>query len=448
MASTLGRIYQVTHRKVYGVLFIAILVGLMFVVVGLYNQWWVSKVSIQLQTPRVGNQLNIGGDVKMRGAFVGTIKSIHDDGTVALVDISLKPTYANQIPSNVEARILPKTIFGEKYIDLVTPANTPAGQPSIASVKKNKRVIAIDQSKVAIETDQVFDDLLPLLRTLQPVKLNQTLNALATALQQRGNALGNNFAANDRYFAGLNPSLATINQDISGLADLAESYGNAAPDLLRLAKDSAINLQEVVVPKQDALATFFTGTEAFAKTTTRVLTKNEDNFIHLAANSRPILNVFATYSTEYPCLLRGLTDIQPRLEGTFATGPFLYVHLETMKDQQSRFYADPADNPQVPGSDLYNYQNFSKTPSCNGLPYPNQAASYPHPGVSSATVAAHEKALTTPAVGDIGPVGSVNENDLVGVVAAPLLQVAPGDVPPIADLLLGPLLRGSAVSLG
>jgi virulence factor Mce-like protein len=444
MASTLGRIYQVTHRKVYGVLFIAILVGLMFVVVGLYNQWWVDKVSIQLQTPRVGNQLNLGGDVKMRGAFVGTIKSIHDNGDAAVIDIALKPNYAKQIPSNVEARILPKTIFGEKYIELVVPGNTPTGQPAIRA----HQMIAIDQSKVAIETDQVFDDLLPLLRTLQPVKLNQTLNAFATALQQRGNALGNNFAANDRYFTGLNPSLSTINQDISGLADLAESYGNAAPDLLRLAKDSAINLQDVVVPKQNELATFFTGTEAFAKTTTRVLTENEDNFIHLAANSRPILNVFATYSTEYPCLLRGLTDIQPRLEGTFATGPFLYVHLETMKDQQSRFYATPADNPQVPGSDLYNYQNFSKSPSCNGLPYPNQGASYPHPGVSSTAVAAHEKALTTPAVGDIGPVGSVNENDLVGAVAAPLLQVSPNDVPPVADLLLGPLLRGSAVSLG
>src|SRR5712672_399656 len=123
MASTLGRIYQVTHRKLYGVLFIGILVGLLFVIVGLYNQWWVNTVSIQLQTPRVGNQLNLGGDVKMRGAFVGTIKSIHDNGDVAVVNINLKPKYAKQIPSNIEARILPKTIFGEKYIDLVVPGN-------------------------------------------------------------------------------------------------------------------------------------------------------------------------------------------------------------------------------------------------------------------------------------------------------------------------------------
>ena len=112
----------------------------------------------------------------------------------------------------------------------------------------------------------------------------------------------------------------------------SEAYGNAAPDLLQLAKDSAINLQEVVIPKQDQLRQFFVGTQTFANTTKRILSENENNFIALAANSRPILDVFATYSPEFPCLLRGLTDIQPRLEGTFSNGPFLYVHLETMKD--------------------------------------------------------------------------------------------------------------------
>jgi phospholipid/cholesterol/gamma-HCH transport system substrate-binding protein len=443
MPSTMGRIYRATHLKIYGVLFIGLLVLAMYVIVALYNQWWTGKTMVHLQTPRVGNQLNLGGDVKMRGAFVGTIQSIHVNSQDVTVDIALKPKYVEQIPENVQARILPKTIFGEKYIDLVVPEGSTVTAPIKAGAD-----IKIDDSKVAIETDQVFDDLLPLLQKLQPVKLNQTLNAMATALQERGNALGENFSITDKYFTGLNPNMATINHDISGLADLAESYGNAAPDLLRLAKDSAISLQEVVVPKQDQLLKFFTGTKDFANTTNRVLTENENNFIALAANSRPILDVMATYSTEFPCLLRGLTDIQTRLEGTFANGPFLYVHLETMKKPESRLYVDPADNPQTPGSDLYNYQNYSKSPSCNGLPYPNQTANYPHPGVSAATVAANDAAVRASAYGDIGPVGSPYENDLVSVIAAPLLNVAPHDVPGMADLLLGPLMRGTAVSLG
>jgi phospholipid/cholesterol/gamma-HCH transport system substrate-binding protein len=449
MATTLGRIYRVAHRQIYGVLFIGLLVFAFLFIVGLYNKSlpWQHSVDVNLETPRIGNQLNLGGDVKMRGAFVGTIKAIKDNGDHATVKLALSPKEAKTIPDNVDARILPKTIFGEKYVDLVVPANNPPDQRTFTAKGAN-RTIKIDQSKIAIETDQVFNDLLPLLRTLQPVKLNQTLNALATALQERGNSLGQNLDLNDKYFSGLNPDLATINQDISGLADLAANYGDAAPDLLRLAKDSAISLQEVVVPKPDQLFKFFTGTKDFAVTTNRILKENESNFIALAANSRPILDVLATYSTEFPCLLRGLTDIQPRLEGTFANGPFLYVHLEVMKDQQSRLYVDPADNPQTPGSDLYNYQNYAPGPSCNGLPYPNAPANYPHPGVSSATVAANEAALRATAYGDIGPVGSSYEKDLVSIIAAPMLNIAPRDVPGLADLLLAPLMRGTAVSLG
>jgi virulence factor Mce-like protein len=443
MSTTLGRIYRVTHRKIYGVLFIGLLIGLFVIVVALYNQWWTSKVMVQLQTPRVGNQLNLGGDVKMRGAFVGYIKSIHDNGTYATVDLALSPKYVDAIPSNVEARILPKTIFGEKYVDLVVPTGaTPATQHIAAG-----DIIKIDESKVAIETDQVFNDLLPILRKLQPVKLNAALNAMATALQERGNALGNNLSVSDQYFSGLNPDISTINYDISGLADLAETYGNAAPDLLRMLKDSAVSLQEVVVPKQNQLAEFFTGTRAFANTMNRVLLENEDNFIALAANSRPILNVLATYSSVFPCLLRGLTDIQPRLEGTFANGPFLYVHLETMKKFETRLYTDPNDNPQVPGSDLYQYHSYGP-PNCAGLPYPGAPAHYQHPGVPSSEVNARAAALQAQAYGDIGPVGSLYENELVSAVAAPILGVAPQDVPSLADVLLGPLMRGTTVSLG
>src|SRR5256885_1935004 len=195
MPSALGRIYRVAHRQIYGVIFIGLLVLIFLFIVGLYRKSlpWQHSVDVSLQTPRIGNQLNLGGDVKMRGAFVGTIKSIQDNGDHATVKLAIKPSFAKQIPSNVEARILPKTIFGEKYIDLVVPDSTPNGQPSLAA-KGAPKLIKIDDSKVAIETDQVFDDLLPLLRTLQPVKLNLTLNAMATALQQRGNALGNNFA--------------------------------------------------------------------------------------------------------------------------------------------------------------------------------------------------------------------------------------------------------------
>lgn len=49
------------------------------------------------------------------------------DGTKATLDIALKPEHVAHIPSDVHARLLPKTLFGEKYVDLVAPRGSSAG---------------------------------------------------------------------------------------------------------------------------------------------------------------------------------------------------------------------------------------------------------------------------------------------------------------------------------
>lgn len=424
------------RRKLYGVAFLVIVAALVALTVGIYNQslWWYHSTEVTLDAKAAGNQLNLGGDVKRRGVLVGTVHSISVSDGMAKITLDLKPSQAQQIPANVEARILPKTLFGEKFVDLVDP-RAPSAQ-SIADLPADQRVITEDRSRTAIETGKVFDDILPLLRTLQPVKLNATLHALAGALENRGAAVGNNAVLTDRYLSALNPHLPTINQDISGLADLADNLGDAAPHLLRLAANSAVSLQNVVVPRKNTLVKFFSGTQEFANTTRSFLQTNESKLIDLAANSRPVLGVLAHYSSEYPCLLRGLTDIQPRVAGTFATGPYLYVHLQVINRQGAEY---------IPGADKPTYKNYGP-PSCAGLPQPGVHFTYPHPGVQESTVRANEEAASAPAYGDIGPIGSAGEIGVVGSVAGPLLGNG-HHVPSYADLLLGPLLRGAQVSV-
>jgi virulence factor Mce-like protein len=392
-------------RRLYGVAFIAIVIGLVGLTVMIYNKSlpWEHTDKVTLEAAAAGNQLNLGGDVKIRGVIIGDIRSISVQDGMAKIVLGINPGDAKSIPDNVEARILPKTLFGEKFVDLVIPQN-----PSSVRLH-NGSVIKEDRSRTAIETGKVFTDLLPLLRTLQPVKLNETLNALATALESRGNALGDNAVLADRYLANFNPHLATVNHDISGLADLADSLGTSAPDLLRLAENSAVSLQNVVVPQQQTLVRFFRGTQGFADTTRSFLSANENNLIALAANSKPTLGVLRDYSSEFPCLLRGLSDIQPRLEGTFATGPYLYVHLEVINRQGAEY---------VPGADKPSYKNYGPA-SCAGLPQPGVKFTYPHPGVHESTVRANEAAVAQ-TYGDIGPIGSPHEVGLVGAIAGPL----------------------------
>src|SRR5665811_1925698 len=208
------------------------------------------------------------------------------------IEMALQPDQVAGIPVNVSARILPKTLFGERFVDLILP-----GDPASVAIAEGD-TISQDRTTVAIELEQVFDDMLPLLRTVKPEKLAATLNALARALECRGTRLGENLVKADRYFATINPTMPTIQADISGLADLASTYATAAPDLLRMLK-ALTTTNATIVDKQEALAGFLAGTAGFANTATKFLNANGDRIIQVGRVQRPTLALAARYAPEY-----------------------------------------------------------------------------------------------------------------------------------------------------
>ena len=91
---------------------------------------------------------------------------------------------ADAVPSDVEASILPTTLFGQKYISLSGPRR-PSQQPIAEG-----DVVPSERVTTAVELNRVLDQLFPLLRAIRPADLNATLNALATALGGRGEEIG------------------------------------------------------------------------------------------------------------------------------------------------------------------------------------------------------------------------------------------------------------------
>ena len=49
---------------------------------------------------------------------------------------------------------------------------------------------------------------------MQPAKLNMTLNAIATALEGRGDQLGENLETIDDYLKRLNPQIPALVEDL------------------------------------------------------------------------------------------------------------------------------------------------------------------------------------------------------------------------------------------
>src|SRR5206468_1745914 len=206
----------------------------------------------------------------------------------------LDPKRARRLPDNVSARLLPKTIFGEKYVDLILPAS-PSGRHLA-----DGDVIPEDRSQPALEISQALDDLLPMLRSVDPGKLNETLTALATALQGKGAEVGQTIRQLDAYFRQINPHLPSLEHDITALVGVATTYDEAAGSLLDALRNLTVTAN-TVVDRKDQLTAFLGDVAGAADSTRDLLARNEQSIVAVNKINRPVLELLARYAPEYPC---------------------------------------------------------------------------------------------------------------------------------------------------
>ncbi len=350
---------SVLRRRVLGVAFLLLVAALLLTSVLVYQKAFSPVTEVTLRADNSGTQLLRGADVKVRGVIVGEVREISTDGRQASLRLALDPDRAAVIPANVTARLTPKTLFGEKFVDLRLPGQS-AERPL-----RDGDVIGIDRSAAAVELERVLDNVLPLLRAVDPAKLNATLTAIATALSGNGERLGANLERLATYLQALNAEMPTIQADTKQLATVLTTYADAAPDLVAILRDASVTAA-TVTQQRVQLDAFLATTTRFADYTAGFLVEHEDRLIQVAEVSRPTLEVLARYSPEFGCLFRGLTDVQPRLEDTFGgKANNLHITLEIVRDQGK--YESGRDGPAYLSK---------KGPNCAGLPGPP----VPYPG--------------------------------------------------------------------
>lgn len=431
-------------HQLLGLIFV--LVCALFVVstVAIYKKEFTPVSLVRLETDHVGNQLGAGSDVKIRGVEVGEVRSVNALGDHAAIELALDPDKLSAIPANVSARLLPKTLFGERYVALQMPA-----QPSSRHIAAGD-VITQDRSSAAIELEQVLDDVLPLLQAVQPQKLSATLSAVSTALQGRGRQLGQTLDQLSDYLGRLNPSLPDIKADITGFASVTDVYNQAAPDFLQALSDLTTT-SKTLVDEQQQLSEVFQSVSTVSEDLTGFLKVNENNIIRLTTTAQSTLDVLAKYAPEYPCMLQQFADSVPRAYEAFGYG------TDQMNHVTIRFIADRTK--YLPGVDEPKYTD-KRGPRC----YPQVVApgrwpQYPpggpvQDGSSHPAVPPGENApLPSNGIiqGGSGTTGSAAnspaEQQLIGTLLAPELNTTPDQVPDWASLLVGPLYRGAEVDV-
>lgn len=439
-------LWQRLRYQVLGLAFLLVAALFIATTLAVYNKAFTPVTLVKLETDHVGSQLRTGGDVKVRGMVVGEVRSVLAKGDHAELELALDPGKTAVIPKNVSARLLPKTLFGERYVALQLP-----GAPE-RSIRAGD-VIPQDRSSSAIELQKVLDDVMPLLQAVQPEKLSSTLTAVSTALDGRGKQLGQTLTQLSDYLGKLNPSLPDIKADITGLANVSDTYDKAAPDLLQALSDLTTT-SRTIVDQRTQLSDLYATVTAASVDLTNFLLVNKDNLIRLTTAVQPTLDVLAKYAPEYPCLFDQLAGEVAPAELAFGKGT---AHPEvsrvTIEFSASR-------GKYLPGVDEPKYDD-KRGPRCYPqVPKPGVWPQYPPDGAikDGSSKPAPPKSpgggLPGPitagggAIGGSGSiVGSSDESELIGLLASPALGTLPDQVPGWAGLLVGPLYRGAEVEL-
>jgi phospholipid/cholesterol/gamma-HCH transport system substrate-binding protein len=420
------------HRRLLlaGVVFLTVIALLIALSIAVYQKTFVSSTTVTIKADRAGLQLTKFGDVRLNGALVGQVRKVDQDGKEAVITVALEPEDAERIPGNVTVEILPTTLFGQKFISLVRPQD-PSSTPLA-----DGDVIPASRVRTNVELSRILANLFPLLRAVRPADLNATLNALATALSGRGEQLGRTMDELDGYLAEISAHLPTLREDLVKLADVADTYDLAAPDLLAVLKNVTTTGQTIVDHRKQ-LGAFFSDLKGVADTSTDVLGQNESNLIRFGQVSEPVLKVLAVYSPEFPCLIKGAARYAPRLARTFE-GNQVKQYLE-LGTPQYRAY-DERDRPT--------YGEVGHGPWCLGLPNPP----VPAPPVALDQGSDLDEHPPTSAVPDLLGLnrvgadysGSAGEQQIINAMLADRSGSAAQAYGALGSLLYGPLVREPA----
>lgn len=415
-----------------------------------------SRVTVTASMTNVGDGLPERADVKFRGVLVGAVTSVEpgEGGRPNIVHIDLKPEAAQQIPHTVTARVVPSNVFAVSSIQLI---DRGAGTPLRAGA-----VVAEDTELPTALFQSTVNRVRELLSATERDGTDPPVGLLATiaeATNGRGDELTASGARLQRILTEMNQLMAAGPDEpstMSALRDMSQALDTATPQLLDSLENALVPMR-TLAEKQYQISELLSAGLDTAGRASSAMNNQMDRLIGITTHLEPVVGVFAQNQDK-------MLPIASRLTRLAEKG-----YQESWNKKRQTFNA----NIIVSFTPLWNYIRADcprygalEGPSCHTAPEVRQKfdippvllpGSYdpppelaPPPGVPlPAGDIGADPALPPPTPGAAAP-ASYGGN--VGTVNSPgesrQLSAVLGEQPsPAQQLLLGPLARGTVVSV-
>ncbi len=311
------------------------------------------SVAVTLTSDRSGLVLETGAKVKMRGVDVGRVRAIEGGQGDARLQLDIDTDQVRFIPANIGARINVTTVFGAKFVDLVYPEAPRAERLHAGAV--------LQATTVTTEVNTVFENVVDLLKMIDPMKLNAVLTSVADAVRGRGERIGKATTALNDVLSALNARSDIFRDDVRAFKSLNDTYAAAAQDILTIL-DSAATTSATIVNHQSELNTVLLNTIGLSRDGTTLLGSSKDDLVSVINSLEPTTSLLEKYSPTYTCMLQGAQWVVDHSDPIFGGDGRTFV----------------VDVALLPGNDPYVYpDNLPKIaakggpggkPGCGSLP--------------------------------------------------------------------------------
>ena len=297
-----------------------------------------ADVTTRLDT--AGGSLVSGSDVKLHGLVVGSVGSVTGGAHGVTLHLLMQNDAVHRIPASVRARVLPATVFGTSFVDLVPPAH--GGGRTLEAGD----VIRQDTSTPTLELQQALDSIDRLVNALGPAELSTALHSMAAALDGRGEQLGRTLDLVGRYLGRLQPQMPTVREDLRLLATNLGVLRRTAPDLLS-AVDDLVYVGARLVDKRAELTSLLTGGTNLVQDANRFLDHNDANLVRVVRQAAVVTDAVYDRRVGLRAGLLALAEISRKIQ---TVGEGQWARVEGHAIDPKYHYYTAADCPRY-GSD-------------------------------------------------------------------------------------------------
>ncbi|MFC4604738.1 MCE family protein [Rhodococcus kronopolitis] len=363
---------------------------------------------VSVAIPATAGLISGEAPVRYSGVNVGRISGIDSGTTSSTVRLQIDADSISLIPATVLARVVPRTFFGDIYIQLVDDP-TATGSSSLSDGAE----IGVDTGPEAVALYGVYTKVIAVLDHMQPQKMQAALTELGKALDGRGETVGRIVDRLDSASRILTPPAQQFLDVAPELRSVMRDLDAATPDVIATLS-AATSVSQDLVDHRDGVAATFGSAAGFASVATAFAGEQRERITTVLNSAGTILATTAANPAGLVDTLAKAKSFGAAGARVFSTGKFDITTVATFSDPLPY---DASDCPRY---------GAETSAGCVG-----SAAAPATPGESGVVDGARE-----------APALKVLQDRVLGATARP--DAAPN---PATVVMLGPLVRGNEVTV-